>query len=483
LYKRPHESPRLSDQPAKAAEPTGALASEGELPSDMQPVSVRRGFTWTLVSNVVFALSQWGILAVLAKSGSQQMVGQFALGLAISTPLFMFAGLELRILLATDRTNAFSFKQYLSIRLVGGLLALSLATGIAYWNYPSATAMVVVAVSFGKLVELVADTFHGLLQSYERMDHVSRSTLMHGVVSCAFLAAAIVITQSVFVATMMAAVGRLLILLVYDIGVSSPFRALRISAESTESNRLSNDSDKPAPPRNRLTLAILGAPLAIKVLLISLNNNAARYFVAAYCGLAGLGLFVPVTAVATAGTSITRALNQAVATPLAACRAVGDFAAFRVIVIRLLCLYTVIGVIGISIASAFGDKILTFLFRAEYAAYAHVLVLAMIAATVQFLAGILDLSMITLRRVNVLVPLSCVTLGLVTLTCWLWVPTYGMSGAAAALSVSRLPRLFAMAWIVWRETKPQESEHACDAFTNAVSKTQEQIEQPDEIAA
>jgi O-antigen/teichoic acid export membrane protein len=434
--------------------PTG----EASLPSHMQPVSMRRGFAWTLVSNVVFALSQWGILAVLVKAGSQEIVGQFAIGLAISTPLFMFAGLELRILLATDRTKAFAFNQYLTLRLVGGTLAMALATGIAYWNYPHATAMVVVAVSFGKLIELIADTFHGLLQSYERMDRVSRSTLMHGITSCGFLAAAILITQSVFIATMMAAIGRLLVLVLYDIRVSSPFRGIRVdthaSADPTE------DASKTKPSRDKrrsIVLAILGMPLAIKVLLISLNNNAARYFVAAFCGLAGLGVFVPVTAVATAGTSITRALNQAVAAPLAACRAAGDFVAFRGIVIRLLAVYAFIGGVGISIALMFGAQILTFLFRVEYAAYSHVLVLAMIAATVQFLAGILDLSMITLRKVNVLVPLSCLTLGLVTFTCWLWVPVYGMSGAAAALSVSRLPRLFAMGWIVWRETQPLEA--------------------------
>lgn len=458
MQERPGQPPSLSAPNARTVDFTSVLTGKGSLPSHMQPLSIRRGFTWTLTSNVVFAISQWGILAVLAKAGSQHIVGQFAIGLAISTPIFMFAGLELRILLATDRVNSFAFRHYLLLRLIGGGLAMAISTAIAYWQYPESTALVIVAVSFGKLVEMIVDTYHGLLQSFERMDHVSRSTFMHGIVSCGFLAVAIVVTQSVFVATMMSAIGRLMILIMYDIPVSSPFRSIRVSGSEQDATSTDAGAESVAASiRSSLRLAILGMPLAIKVLLISLNNNVARYFVAAFCGLSGLGLFVPITAVSTAGTSITRALNQAVAAPLAVCKAAGDFAMFRLIVTRLMAIYAVVGLCGIGVATLFGGPLLGLLFLPEYAAYSNVLVLGMVAATVQFFAGILDLAMIALRRVNILVPLSFLTLALVTLTCWLWVPTYGMSGAALSLSVCRLPRLFTMGWIVWKETRPLES--------------------------
>ena len=54
-------------------------------------LSLRANFSWTFVGNVVYAGCQWAMLVVLAKLGTPEMVGQFALGLAISGPVIMLA--------------------------------------------------------------------------------------------------------------------------------------------------------------------------------------------------------------------------------------------------------------------------------------------------------------------------------------------------------------------------------------------------------
>jgi len=56
-----------------------------------KPFPLRVNFSWTLVGNIVYAGCQWGMLTVLAKIGTTEMVGQFALGLAITAPVFMFS--------------------------------------------------------------------------------------------------------------------------------------------------------------------------------------------------------------------------------------------------------------------------------------------------------------------------------------------------------------------------------------------------------
>jgi hypothetical protein len=50
-------------------------------------LSLRRNFAWTVLGNVTYAACQWGMLVALAKLGSPEMVGQFALGLAIGAPV------------------------------------------------------------------------------------------------------------------------------------------------------------------------------------------------------------------------------------------------------------------------------------------------------------------------------------------------------------------------------------------------------------
>ena len=61
-----------------------------------KPLSFRVKFPWTLLGNVIYAGCQWSMLVVLAKLGSSEMVGQFALGLAMNAPVFMFANLQPR---------------------------------------------------------------------------------------------------------------------------------------------------------------------------------------------------------------------------------------------------------------------------------------------------------------------------------------------------------------------------------------------------
>ena len=42
--------------------------------------SLRQNFSWTLLGNVVYAASLWGILVLLTKVGDPATVGRFSLG-------------------------------------------------------------------------------------------------------------------------------------------------------------------------------------------------------------------------------------------------------------------------------------------------------------------------------------------------------------------------------------------------------------------
>src|ERR1700678_241367 len=80
--------------------------------------SLRRNFVWTLLGNLVYAGCQWCMLIALAKLTNAQMVGQFALALAITAPVFMLTGLQLRVVQATDAGHEYRFEEYFSLRLI-----------------------------------------------------------------------------------------------------------------------------------------------------------------------------------------------------------------------------------------------------------------------------------------------------------------------------------------------------------------------------
>jgi len=75
-------------------------------------LTLRVNFLWTLAGNVIYATCQWGILVVLAKLGTPQMVGEFALALAVTAPILIGAGLSLRSVQATDALREYKFRDY-----------------------------------------------------------------------------------------------------------------------------------------------------------------------------------------------------------------------------------------------------------------------------------------------------------------------------------------------------------------------------------
>jgi O-antigen/teichoic acid export membrane protein len=78
----------------------------------VKKASLINNFSWALAGNVVYAGCQWGMLMVLAKLGSTEMVGRFALGLAITAPVITFVKFDLRAIQATDIQGIYSFRDY-----------------------------------------------------------------------------------------------------------------------------------------------------------------------------------------------------------------------------------------------------------------------------------------------------------------------------------------------------------------------------------
>src|SRR4051794_37379557 len=77
-----------------------------------QGLSIRRNFSWGLVGNVAYSLVLWLLIVLLARLGTTQMVGEFALAQAIAAPVFLTLGLNLRAVRSTDVRRVWSSRQY-----------------------------------------------------------------------------------------------------------------------------------------------------------------------------------------------------------------------------------------------------------------------------------------------------------------------------------------------------------------------------------
>lgn len=387
------------------------------------PLSLRRNFSWTFAGNLVYAASQWGILVVIARLGTPEMVGQFALALAVTAPVVMFANLQLRAVQATDARRAYDFSDYLGLRLLTTAAALALIALIALLSgYRAETALVILFVGLAKGCEALSDVIFGLLQQRERMDRIAKSLMIEGPATLVVMAAVLALTHSVAAAAAAMALVWLLQLVLYD--ARSAARLLRA---------------RPRPRWHGPTLrrlAWLALPLGVTMLLISLNANIPRYVMERAWGEAELGIFAALAYLIVAGNTVVGALGQAASPRLAAHYAGGRARAFRGLLLKLVGMGALLGAAGVTVALLLGEPLLALIYGPAYAAHADVFVLVMLAGGIGYVSSFLGYGMTAARFFRAQAPLFAAVVAVTTLAALALIPPFGMRGAALALIAS-----------------------------------------------
>ncbi|MCP6758886.1 MAG: oligosaccharide flippase family protein [Fischerella sp. CENA71] len=417
----------------------------------LKPLTLRRNFSWTLIGNAIYAACQWGMLVVMAKLGSPEMLGQFTLGLAITAPVMLFTNLHLRSVQATDARHHYIFGDYLGLRLIStGLALLMIALITLLAGYRWQTSLVILLIGLAKAFESISDVFYGLIQQYERMDRIAISLMMKGSLSLLLLGLGVYISGNLLwgVAGLVVAWG--MVLFTYDIGSG----ALILNQTPQARWHL----------RTLRKLVSLSIPLGFVMMLISLNTNIPRYFIEQSLGERELGIFAALAYLMVVGGIVVNALGESASPRLAKYYAVGDSMAFCQLLFQLVGIAAIVGVTGVLIAIVAGGQILTLLYRPEYAEQINLFVWLMVAAGIRYISSFLGYGMTAARYFRIQIPLFIVVTSISAITCFWLVPKQGLLGAAIALNISAVVQLgFSLAIVIYalqRLKNNSENNHA-----------------------
>jgi O-antigen/teichoic acid export membrane protein len=399
------------------------------------------------VGNAVNAASWAAMTIVLAKLGSPEHVGQFALGLAATAPIFMFATLRLRDVQATDTKQEYLFGDYFAMRLITTVLALLAVVGIIFFSgYRGEIALVILATAASKSVEAISDAFYGLFMQQERLDRIAKSMIIKGPLSLIGLGLGFYLTGSVFWGVMGLTLARAVITLGYDIRNAT----LTLNPSSNVFDHII-PKDFPGPRWNAVILgrlAWLTLPLGFVTMLISFNANIPRYFIEGHLGSYELGIFAAITAFQKAAPTVVQALGRSASPRLAKYYAANNVTAFRKLTLRLIGIGALLGGAGVLVAAVGGRPLLTLIYGPEYA-LTGLFVLVMIDAGLDYISTMLLFVITSARYISVQLPLYLLTTCTVGLGCYLLVPSGGLQGAAIAIIVSELFRLAGSLGVVW----------------------------------
>ena len=299
-------------------------------------------------------------------------LGQFALGLAVTAPILIFAYQGLRELQATDARQEFQFDQYFRFRLVSAALAL---VGICALTKALAYPVVVIIIGISKSLESVCDLMYGKYQQSERMDWIAISMMLRGVASVVAVAVLLRVTHRIEFGAAGLIIANAGVLALYD------WRAPAWLFRSNRTEVGHVGATAAGEPRSSFRsatycLAILGLPLGLAQMLNSVSVNIPRYLLERHAGEASLGIFAAIMYLLVAGRTMIGALAQACVVRLARFYANGDGRAFRSLLFKQLGLAVGVGAAGILFSISVGSPFLRLVYRPEYAGHTTVLLLA-----------------------------------------------------------------------------------------------------------
>ncbi len=377
-------------------------------------LSLHARVTWSIVANTARALTQAGYLFVFAQIGSLEMAGQYALGIAVTAPIFMFLNLGLRQLQGTDTNREFDFGDYLGLRiLTTGLGILLVSAVVVLMGCPWVTSLIILVVAGSRSIEAVADTFYGLFQQRERNDLIAISQGIKSVASLGTLALVLWITESVFDALVAAALARLMLFFVCDLPWSRAIECLKPKLNINNIKRLRS----------------VAVPLGLVAMFLSLSANIPRYFIATYQGERALGIYAVVELFLQLVLVVTISIQQATSARMARSYIEGGDK-FRRHLSFLLVAGVAWGALATLAAYGCGNWVLAVFLGDESTSYHGALTLLVSATIAINLRCFLGATMVIMRHTRTQAFVTAASTVATLALAWLLIPQFSITGAA-----------------------------------------------------
>jgi O-antigen/teichoic acid export membrane protein len=400
-------------------------------------LSVKANSLWFLAGNVAYTLAQWGMVVLVARLGTVQSVGIFALAFAVCAPVVMLANLRLRFVQASDVRHENAFAEYLALRMVTTIMALAAIVVIATWSYGSTeTALTIVLVGIAKSFEAMSDVYYGFLQKHQRMDILAASLMIKSVLSLVLFGGGLYFTGDIVVACAGLAIGWGLVFVIMD--SMAPVRLGRTDSIAATSAWQTITSAVAclrggAAVRRIARLAYAAAPLGLVAFLVSLSANIPRYVIEWKFGSEMLGYYAAMSYFMVAAVTLMSSVGQAAMPRLAQLFSASESGPFKAMLTRLTVVALAAGVMAVAIAMIMGGPLLRIFYGPAYVQHQNVFNVLMVATALNFVAMNLWYAITAMREFRIQLPLFAVDVLIVAAVSMATVPRIGIMGGAVAL--------------------------------------------------
>lgn len=407
--------------------------SPGTEPGMRTTRTAARSSAWLATGNVIYGVSQFVLVGALARTQDAGVVGAFTLAMAIVTPVFLLADMNLRVAVATDPMRKTPDTDYRGVRERTAVLATLACLAIGFVLPPTREEFpLFVAVLLYRLADSLSNLSYGFAFRENRARDVGRSMIGRGAIS--IIAGSVVL---VWLSQPALAVGA--IALCWIVAADREWRRFGLGPLTRGLTGLGTA----AFARLVRTSGYLG----VDGLITSLHFNIPRYIVQGSFGVAELGVYGAVGTLTNGVSIVAGSVSNVVLPRLAVHYQRGELDSFRAKLIRLVAV-AVAGSIPVIVFSAtWGDDFMGVLLGSEYAEAALVVALtvgACLNIVGQFLAK-------GLQAAQAFRAYLCADFSASATTALVVIPSaqaWGIAGAAWAVAIGSAARLVVTVFLV-----------------------------------
>jgi O-antigen/teichoic acid export membrane protein len=390
---------------------------------------------WAFSSNIFKLLSQWIILMSITKLCQLEIVGIYTYSMAISSPVFIFMGLQLRNIQVVDVKNEYPFKAYLYTRLFYILISIFILICISFFILSSQNEYIIYyMVIIIKAQEQYIDIIYGYYQKELRMDLMGKSMIIKSIIDSIIFICLILNNRFLSLCFILSILTNYLIYYHYD-----KKKLFHIFNKSTnihlknEKIHILNEYIKPLSKKSYM--------LGLSVLLTSLTTNIPRYFIKYFLGYNILGIYGGISYITTAFFSLLTPL-QLILRPKLAIAYNTNINKFQILKKYGYMLYIFLGIIAIVGIMCFGEEILGIFFTEEFQNYKFLFLIIFISSLLQSISSINNLSLQAKQIFNKQVYISLINIVICFVLSYVLIINYGMNGLFCILSITGMLTFF-----------------------------------------
>ncbi|GLX78791.1 hypothetical protein tinsulaeT_21310 [Thalassotalea insulae] len=376
-----------------------------------------------LISNVMFALSQWIIISGLNYLGNAAAVGKYAYSLALAGVFLTIGQLGLRQFLLSSKASNEEIQVVFYIRIVTTLIAFLCLVFYCLLFVDAKYTSIIVILGIVKIIENISDICHGYFQLNHKITHIALSRIIRAFVSPLLFLTVYYFTENIYFACSSLFVSLTLVFYLID---SKAFSVGQLGMVATQlSENFGNVVKKSFP----IGMTMLFVILLVNIPLFVLQNVTTDHIVGQY---ASIFYFV------TAGSLVIQSVVQVIAPLITNNLKLKAKQEVKRLIKMSYLIAVVIGGIGIVLAGVCGTLVLTFAYGKPYGHLADLLVVAAVLNLVLGFQSVGGVSLTSLGCFNFQMVIMLITLPICYLVSLNLIPLYGAEGALYSGIVSTL---------------------------------------------